>query len=65
MALLSDYHNNLLNDNLIYLKSKIFTMMQDYESALLNLKYLKNYSPESSYARIITFDIERINLLDK
>ena len=61
--LLSNYNNNSLDDNLIYLKSKIFTEIQDYRLALENLQYLKNHFPESSYKKIITFDIEKINLL--
>ena len=63
IILLSNYHNDSLDDNLIYLKSKIFTTTQDYELALENLQYLKNYFPESSYNKIIIFDIEKINLL--
>ena len=61
--LLSNYNNNSLDDNLIYLKSKIFTEIQDYRLALENLQYLKNHFPESSYRKILIFDIEKINLL--
>ena len=61
--LLSNYNNNSIDDNLIYLKSKIFTEIQDYRLALENLQHLKNYFPESSYNKIIIFDIEKINLL--
>ena len=37
-VLLSNYNNNSLDDNLIYLKSKIFTATQDYRLALENLQ---------------------------
>ena len=62
-AILENYNNNELSDNILYLKSKVFMMMGDYEQSFLTLEYLKNNFPGSDYLGIIKFDLEKINLL--
>ena len=62
LELLNVFSDDLVNENIIYLKSKILTTLGDYDAALMNLQLLKQDSPESDYARIIQFEIEKINL---
>ena len=63
IALLADYDNYELSANLIYLKSQLFTMLEDYEAALNTLKYLRDYNGDTDYLKILQFEIEKINLL--
>ena len=65
LDLLSNYQNDALSDNLIYLKSKIFTVIGNYKLALDELEYLKTVRLSSDYSKLILFDIEKINLLIK
>ena len=63
LSILESYNNNLFSDNLMYLKSKILTMLGYYDEALFILNELKNNFPVSDYIDIIKFDLEKINLL--
>jgi len=65
ISLLHNYKNQLLTENLIYLKSKILTRLQDYEAALSNLELLQQDFPNSDYLRIIQFEVEKIHLLNQ
>ena len=63
--LLHIYNNSKLSNNIIYLKSKIYIKLKNYEEALNNLNYLISFHPDSDYSNIVRFDIEKINLLIK
>ena len=55
--------HDFLSDNILYLKSKIFVVLGNYEAAIFVLEELKNNFPVSDYLDIIKFDLEKINLL--
>ena len=63
MQILAEYTNSELSDNVIYLKSKIYIKLGQYNKALNDLNYLITHYPESDYVNILRFDIEKINLL--
>ena len=63
--LLQNSDNQILSDNIIYLKSKINFKLQNYKQSLDDLHYLKQHYEDSDYFDIIRFDIEKINLLLK
>ena len=63
MQILAEYTNSELSDNVIYLKSKIYIKLGQYNKALSDLNYLIKHYPESDYVNILRFDIEKINLL--
>ena len=65
LELLNIFPEDLMTENIIYLKSKILTTLGDYDAALTNLQLLTQDFPDSDYARIIQFDIEKINLLSR
>ena len=54
---------NSLSDNILYLKSQIFIMLNNYDDAIFVLEELKINFPSSDYLDIIKFDLEKINLL--
>ena len=60
---LNNYNDRELSDNVIYLKSKTLAVLGQYDEALLLLNYIKNNFQNSDYSNIITFDLEKINLL--
>ena len=47
------------NDNIIYLKSKIYIELNLISEALNCLSYLKEHFPNSDYNNIVNFDIEK------
>tara|TARA_Y100001970_G_C14138819_1_gene805930 strand:+ start:837 stop:1310 length:474 start_codon:yes stop_codon:yes gene_type:complete len=55
--------SNYNSDNILYLKSQVFLMLEDYDAAILILKSLSEKFPTSDYLDIIKFDLEKINLL--
>ena len=61
LEILDNY--DCISDNILYLKSKVFIALDNYDSAILILDALKNNFPSSDYLEIIKFDLEKINLL--
>ena len=59
---LENYHKLDLSENIIYLKSKIYLKLNMYNQALSDLNYLISVYPDSDYADILQFEIEKINL---
>ena len=57
--ILNHYNHSELSDNIIYLKSKTFTLLGQYDEAI----FLLNNINDLDYNNIITFDLEKINLL--
>ena len=51
-----------MNDNIIYLKSKIYLQLNLISESLNCLNYLKEHFPNSDYNNIVNFNIEKINL---
>tara|TARA_Y100001970_G_scaffold287545_1_gene412463 strand:- start:2032 stop:2508 length:477 start_codon:yes stop_codon:yes gene_type:complete len=65
IQVLEGYNNIDLTENIIYLKSKIYLKLNLYDNALYDLNYLIKFFPNSDYADILQFEIEKINLLQR
>ena len=65
IEVLAEYNNTDLNENIIYLKSKIYLKLNLHDHALSDLNYLINFFPNSEYTNILQFEIEKINLLKR
>ena len=63
LLLFNDFNDVHFSDNMLYLKSKVLTIIGDYKAAISVLNNLINYYPDSDYSDIIQFDLEKINLL--
>ena len=63
LQVLDSYLNIELSENVLYLKSQIYCKLNLYDSALDDLNYLMTLYPNSDYANILQFEIEKINLL--
>ena len=62
LNILDSFSNSELNDNVLYLKSKIYLKLDLYNESLNCLNYIKQEYPDSGYQDIINFEIEKINL---
>ncbi len=63
MEILNSFDDNMNDENLQYLLSKILISLNMYDEALAVLNKLKENFKNSEYSDIITFEIEKINLL--
>lgn len=63
LSILNSYDHASLSENVLYLQSRIFTMIGDHAASILLLKQFKIKFPDSDYLDIINFDLERLNLL--
>ena len=62
LSIIESNEQHFANDNIIYLKSKIYIQLNLISEALNCLSYLKEHFPNSDYNNIVNFDIEKINL---
>ena len=63
LSLIEPINEQIMSDNLIYLKSKIFLKLNLLTESLNCLIYLKKNYPNSDYNEILSFEIEKINLI--
>ena len=63
LSLIELIDEQIISDNLIYLKSKIFLKLNLHSESLNCLTYLKQNYPNSDYNEILSFEIEKINLI--
>ena len=63
LSIIESNEQHTINDNILYLKSKIYLQLNLVSESLKCLTYLKENFPNSDYNNIVNFDIEKINLL--
>jgi len=64
LNILESFDETQLTDNILFLKSKIFLKLDLYNESLNSLLYIRDNFSDSEYQDILTFEIEKINLLN-
>ena len=62
LSIIESNEQYFVNDNIIYLKSKIYLQLNLISESLNCLTYLKEHFPNSDYNNIVNFNIEKLNL---